>query len=220
MRHIRLIAVCDEYDPTPGLVLKGTRISDGLMADRDGLLIAHDLLEHQNGPAMQGTVWDELEALGGIWYARGQWGDMMTEYGSHYSPAVNVASDVTRMFGEWDGDDCPGGRRIGTRRSDYDEDFAEVLEIARRDIPREHDDCDRDEMERYLALALRRMRSGFRKARRRFERNGRFYGNMMMRAVKDAVARAVKYIEYEGQEFILSYGDGRAVCREAVMPWE
>lgn len=61
MRAIRLVAMCDEYDTKPGLVLKGCASFDGLMADRDGTLTAHDVLEHQNGIAAMGPVWDEWE---------------------------------------------------------------------------------------------------------------------------------------------------------------
>lgn len=214
MRHVRLIATADEYDTTPGLIVKGTPKVDGMMADRDGLLVAHDLIEHQNGSQFIGTVWDELEALGGIWHARGRWGDLMTP--SMHSPAVNVASDVTRMWPEWSSDPMPPAkhRLKATRPCDHDEDFLEILAIARHDIPREweHDEIDREEMERYLTEALHRMRTGFRKANKRF--GSRFASNSQMRAIKEAVERVAKHIDYEGQEFVLSYGNGEATVRE------
>lgn len=225
MRSIRLIAASDEYDSTLGFVLKGCKSFDGLMADRDGLLTAHDICEHQNGIKNMGPVWDELEALGGIWYCRGQWGDLLTDAGRAYSPAQNIASDVTRMFFEWLNSDQqalgPNGLRAGSRPSLWDDDFAEVIQYARNDIPGElePEDYTSEQLETYLTLALHRMRAGFRKAARRYERKGasRFAGNEQMRAIRDAVARAVKCIEFEGQEFILSYGNGAAQCRET---WE
>src|ERR1041385_6254253 len=64
MRSIRLVAMSDDYDDTPGLVVKGTQPYEGMMADREGTLVAHDILEHQNGYKAIGSVWDELEALG------------------------------------------------------------------------------------------------------------------------------------------------------------
>lgn len=234
MKHVRLIAAADEYDSTPGLIIKGTPSFDDLMTDRNGLLIAHDLLEHQNGVEPMGTVWDEMEALGAIWYIRGQWGDMMTDTRSYHSPAVNVASDVTRMFSQWLDEGCfwgPGGPRVGSRAHDFDEDFREIVEIARRDIPREFNDMGRgdpdedsngwnqdmrDAFPEYLQFALHRMRSGFRKAQRRFERGGasRWNGHNLFYAVKEAVKQAARHIDYEGQEFRLSYGDGEARCVE------
>lgn len=230
MRYVRLVAMCDEYDTTPGLVLKGTRPYDGMMADRNGLMVAHDLLEHQNGVAAIGTVADELEALGGVWHTRGRWGDLMQSGGSSYSPDANVASDITRMFGEWLGENEPVRRAPGSRPHYYDDDFREIVQIARRDIPREYTDMGRGEpdedengwgpdlhaaFETYLEMALHRLRVGFRKAERRFGRNGRFYSNSLFRAVKDACASMKP--DYEGQEFILAYGNGQATCREV---WE
>jgi hypothetical protein len=214
MRHVRLIATADEYDKSPGLIVKGTPMDDGMMADRDGLLIAHDLIEHQNGSKHIGRVWDELEALGGIWHARGRWGDLMQKHETMYSPAQNVASDLTRMFGEdWQNEFPPRKHRLkATRPCDHDEDFLEIIEISRHDIPREHEETDRDEMERYLGEALHRMRTGFRKANKRF--GTRFASNSQMRAIKDAVESVARYIEFEGQEFVLSYGNGDATCRE------
>lgn len=217
MRYVRLVAVSDEYDSTPGLIVKGTPQSEGMMADRDGLLIAHDLIEHQNGARNIGTVWDELEALGGIWHARGRWGDMMSEHGQMHSPATHVASDITRMFIEDWGSECPPPkhRLKATRAHDHDEDFLEIIAIARHDIPREYGDdefLNRDDLEQYLSEALHRMRTGFRKANRRF--GSQFASNNQMRAIKRAVESVAKHIDYEGQEFLLSYGDGEATCRE------
>lgn len=214
MKHVRLIAVSDDYDSKPGLIIKGTPSFDELMADRDGSLIAHDLLEHQNGLKNMGPVWDELEALGGVWYCRGQWGDLGTP--SMWSPAQNVASDVQRMLIQWTCEDreyCgPGGLSVGSRPFDYDEDFNAIIDIARNMIGREHGDEYKEQLAVYLTLALHRMRSGFRKAKRRFERDAasRFNGNSLFAAVKEACQQAVKHIDYEGQEFRLSYGNGEA----------
>lgn len=235
MRHIRLIAAPDEYDTAPGLIVKGTPLLEGMMADREGGLVAHDLLEHQNGAEHIGYVWDELEALGGIWHVRGRHGNLMQKHGSMYSVAENVASELTRMFSDWLSEGAPPfeHRAKATKPHDYDEDFLEIIEISRRDIPREHNDMGRgdpdepadgwtDELKAslgdYLTEALHRMRTGFRKAERRFGReHDYFYGHRLYRAVRDAVADAARFIDFEGQEFVLSYGDGEATCRE--MPY-
>lgn len=221
MKAIRLIAAADEYDTAPGLIIKGTPSFEGLMADRTGLMIAHDLLEHQNGMKAMGPVWDELEALGGVWYVRGQWGDLMQTTGGMYSPAQNLASDIERMFREWDGWNGPGGLSVGSRPSDYDEDFNEIIGYARDMIRREYSGemDDMPDLDAYLRLSLQRMRSGFRKAAKRFEGHGqsRFNGNSLFKAVKEAVERAAKWIEFEGQEFVLRYGNGEASVREVAM---
>lgn len=229
MRHIRLIAAADEYDTAPGLIIKGQPDFESLMADRDGTLIAHDILEHQNGTEPMGAVWDELEALGAIWQVRGRHGDMASRQPSFHSAQSNVASDVTRMFSEYEMDpnNGPGGLSVGSRPHLYDEDFAEIIEIAHRDIPRKYNDMGNGSegedangwspelheiFETYLTLALHRMRAGFRKAEKRF--GGGFAGHSLFVAIRDAVGDAVKSVEYEGQKFRLSYGNGEATCTE------
>lgn len=228
MRHIRLVATSDEYDTELGFKLKGCADFEGFMACRNGELTAHDVLEHQNGIANMGTVWDELEALGGIWQVRGRWGDMVREGVSYHSPQSNVASDITRMFSDFscDSDFGPGWRRVGTRAHIHDEDFRDIIEIARKGIAAEYTDMgngspDEDEngwspelhalCEDYLTLALHRMRVGFRKAERRF--GDRFVGHSLFCDMRDAVKTAVKHIDYEGQEFRLSYSlQGDVTC--------
>lgn len=218
MRAVRLIAASDGYDRQPGLKIVGTPATDDFMAAREGLLIAHDIIEHQNGPANIGTVWDELEALGGIWHARGRWGDMMTQ--SIHNPATNVAADLTRMFPAWLEEWSPPRR--GTYATLWDDEYREALEEARRDIPLEHDFTEMhegdDALDRYLDEALHRFRIGFRKASRRF--GTRFESNNIFRAIKEACDPVCKYIDYEGQEFILTWGAGQACVRELTGDFE
>lgn len=231
MKAIRLVTFEDDVSGETGFILKGTPEFEGLSADKTGLLIAHDLLEHQNGVAGMGPVWDELEASGGVWYVRGQWGDFMNDRPSFHSPEYNMASDIARMFGDYssDPDTGLGGLATGSREHWQDESFKEIIAIARRDIPREHNDMGNgsegeDEngwspelhslFEEYLTLALHRMRAGYRKAERRFDpkQDSRFNGMELFRAVRDAVKDAARDIEWPGQEFILRYGNGEATC--------
>lgn len=214
MRYVRLVAVCDEYGTEPGLALKGAPVTcEGFMADRDGSLIAHDLLEHVNGREHIGTVWDELEALGAIWQVRGRHGDLALKLPSMCSPAENVASDLTRMFIEWGTDGKPPHthRLKNTRLHLYDEDFQEIIAIARRDIPREHDEefnvsGMRADLEAYLSEALHRMRTGFRKY------GTGYRGFDIYMRIRDALD-GVKP-EYEGQQFTLGYDAERAHVTE------
>lgn len=218
MRHVRLIAVADEFDRKPGLALKGSPTNlDGFMADRDGIMIAHDLLEHVNGPRQIGSVWDELEALGAIWQVRARHGDLFTGRPSYSSMESNVASDLTRMFADWLSEEryCgPGPFAAGTRTHDYDDSFRECIAIARKDIPSEFDGSIEQEefahVDAYLALALRRMRIGFRKAQKRYGTG--FTGSNMFVAIREAVADCKP--EFEGQEFRLSYDWREATVTE------
>jgi hypothetical protein len=227
LKKIYLKAMSDEYDREPGLIIKGQPQFDGLSAAREGVLLAHDILEHQNGVKEIGQVWDELEALGALYQVRGRHGDLLTKSGSHHSVEVNLASDVTRMFADYcaSGYDGPGSHREGTRACDYDETFKEVIEIARRDIPREHTDMGRglpDEDENgwdadmreafphYLALALRRMRIGYRKAVKKYGHGYQAYE--LFRLIRDAADKIKP--EFEGQEFVLCYNSERAFIEE------
>lgn len=236
MRHVRLIAATDEYDTELGFKIKGTPDFEGAMVCRGGTLTAHDLLEHQNGLANMGAVWDELEALGGIWQVRGRHGDMATERPSYHSAATSVASDITRMFSEFSSDPYFGPRwlRAGSRAHLFDDDFREIIEIARHDIRLEYTDMGcgspgedangwnpelHELFEQYLTFALRRMRVGFRKAEKRF--GDRFIGYDLFCDIRDAVKRATKSINFEGQEFRLSYSlNGAVTCSEIYENWE
>lgn len=222
MRYVRLVAVCDEYDCEPGLVVKGTPMFEGMMADRGGEMIAHDLLEHQNGVKAIGPLDDELEALGGIWQVRGRHYDMCRDGRDYHSPQAHIASDIINMFRDIDGSYwLPSIGQYRTHRCDYDEDFQDIIEEARKGIRAEYTDMGRgdpDEDEQgwtadlfnirdaYLDNALHLMRRGFRKAQRRF--GDGYVGINQFKAIKQAVK--LHRPEFEGQEFRLAYGNGEA----------
>lgn len=210
MKYATLCVVQDEYSLDLGFKVKGTPSFESFMADRTGTMIAHDIVEHQNGLAYMGAVWDELEALGGVWHCRGRWGDIGE--GSIHSPQVHVASDIIRMFGEWDGENGPFS--IRTKAHVYDDDFFGIIDIARKGIKDEYDDCDVEQVDQFLNLALHRMRNGYRKCECRF--GERFGSNNQYRAIKYAVFRAIPLIEFEGQEFRLAYGKEEATVREII----
>lgn len=209
MRAVELVAHDDEYDSSLGWIIKGTALADDLMADREGALIAHDLLEHMNGQREIGSVWDELEAIGAVWQVRGRHGDVCESRRFH-PPERHAASDVSRMFEQWtcEAYDGPGSPMLGTRPSEYDADFLAILQRARYSIPLEFNDPvpDAADVEAYLCAALRRMRIGFRKATHKYGMD--YYARTQWCAVRDAV-RAQR-AEFEGQRARLLYGKGEA----------
>lgn len=208
MRAIRLTVDKDAFNDALGFIIKGTPRLGNLMADRDGTLIAHDILEHQNGPAHMGKTWDELEAMGGIWHVRGRHADAAIR-ASAVSPALGVASDIVRMFPEFleDEDHGPGGVKAGLQPHPCDPDFGEIVEAAYRDIVSLHGG---DDPTTYLDLAWRRMRIGYRKAERRFGPTDLSFRQHS--AIRAAVENALPLISTIGQEFILRYGRGEAYC--------
>jgi hypothetical protein len=189
------------------------------------LLIAHDLIEHQNGVAAIGSIDDELEALGAIWYVRGQHGELRRDgTGGAYTLHENVASDVTRMFR----DHAEGGQHVdfagvrAWRPVYHDDDLQQIIEAADRSWAdefstpgeaREHAPA----WKAYRDIALSRMRIGYTKARRLWEaRYGSYWASNVFWAIAEAVHPHAKHCEYEGQQFILRYSckAATATCEE------
>lgn len=225
MHHVRLEVINDDFGGM-GLVLAGMPRFDGLAADLgDGLTIAHDVLEHQNGVANMGPAWDELEAIGGIWYVRGQWGDLQTNSANNYSMHEILSNDVVSTFSTWYNEDDrsmgPDSASKGSRAHDEDESFNEIIKFAKRGIESEYQEdweIEDSAIADYLDLALRSMRKGFRKAKKRFEtkknNHWKFDAYSLFSAIRGAVNDNKDNIYFEGQEFILSYGNGEATIKE------
>lgn len=215
MPTVRLIAVSDEYDTEPGLALKGAdRSYDGFMADRLGGLIAHDIVEHQNGAKNIGTIDDELEAMGGIWHTRGRWGDFDSP---HYSTHYNIGSEIANLFrdqGYWTRP--ANGTHI---HEDLEEDLDEIMVEAKKIIKAEaYEHADLVGSDEFLEAARRRFRIGYRKATKRFGSD--FSSNCVYRNIRHAVEKTVKHIDFEGQEFLLSYSSNEAKCREVELNYD
>lgn len=218
MKTIRLISFTDEQTGEIGLGLKGVPRHEQLNAAMDGLTIAHDLIEHVNGPEQIGTIDDELEALGAIWYVRGQWGELRRDgLGWRYSVEENIASDVTRMFR----DHIDGAQHVSYnvkpgRKCEADDSLEDILVYADKDWRAEMNDADAAASQwlAYRAVCLARMRIGYRKAKRKWEKFGRWAAYKQFWAITEAVDRIVKSIETEGQEFTLRYGSGDATCED------
>lgn len=209
MRHINLETWTDT-NGTLGLIIAGMPKTDEIYADHTGRLIAHDLLEHQNGVSQIGCPRDELQALGGVWNVRGRWGHDIG--GRLYTPAQALATDVLQVAIDaysWE------PHQLTTRPHDYDDDFREILDHARPMIIAELPDFP---VTAYLEEALHHLRTGFRKAERRYRRH-RFEGLNLFTAVQRAIEPHAKHIQFEGQRFRLSYGDGEARCEE-VYPYD
>jgi hypothetical protein len=96
----------------------------------DGYLIAHDIVEHVNGIEAIGGIGEELQAMGGLWNTRGQWGDIHRgRYTNRNSPQEAVAYDFQSMAmryinGEEMGYEIPEE----VQESEYEEDFNDIWE--------------------------------------------------------------------------------------------
>jgi hypothetical protein len=221
MKRIILESFKDDETGEVGLGLLNLPRDYTTNAAHDGMTIAHDIIEHVNGPEKIGTIDDELEALGAIWYVRGRHGEIRRDgIGSAYTPEQNIASDVVRMFR----DHVSGGQYVHydtkrVRACDYhDASLLEIVEVAERSYREEFNENERAKARKawpaYAAIALKRMRTGYRKARRKWESRGSFAANNQFWAIADAVQPYAKRAELEGRRFVLTYGDGEAYCEE------
>jgi hypothetical protein len=211
-QRIKLKCIEDNTTGIIGLILADMPQNDDTNAANEGLLIAHDILEHQNGAKRIGTIDDELEALGGLWYVRGQHGELSRDgRGSMYSVHESVAFDLSRMFRDhFYGHHVSKAPR--TRKCEADEDFKEIINCTLEQIPGELDSEElgnpklsilRDE---YLKACLARLRIGYRKAFKKYEKHGRFFANDLFWVIVQQVNMYCKNAEYPGQEYMLEFG--------------
>jgi len=222
MKTVVLTSFRDESTGELGFGVEGMPRDETTNAANDGLQIAHDLIEHVSGAQYIGTIDDELEALGAIWYVRGQHGELRRDgTGNRFSIEENIASDITRMF-RIDGDQYVSFQSRKTHAVVADSYLQTILDYADKSYLGEFDDegreAARQEWPKYRAHALNRMRVGYSKARRKYERRGHYYANNLFWAIEEAVRPYAKRVEFEGQQVKLQYGlrDGEAVafCEE------
>lgn len=205
MPYVRLEAKTCQNSGKLGLFVAGMK-SGFLDAATTGDLVAHDILEHQNGTRSIGGICDELEALGGVWFVRGQHGYLRDN--SNYTPQEDLAGDVAHLF-SYVNAGCSMERHYNfTHRHDFDEDFRDILELAEG-----HTDDEEPMTDEYKSVALHAMRTGFRKASRRFLCG--ISANSMFRDVREAVDSLInREMECEGQVFLLEYNYNGAWARE------
>lgn len=219
MKTVTLESFKDEETGIIGLSIVGMPRDYTTNAASDGLTIAHDLIEHVNGPECIGSIDDELEALGAIWYVRGQHGELRRDnVGSAHSIEHNIASDIVRMFRDHFYGAYVSYDTLRTQACAHDEALHATLECADEEYLGEIDPDERGDARRkwadYRKLCLHRMRTGYRKARRKWERHGRYAANEQFWAIAEAVEPYAKNAEYEGARFKLTYGNGDARCAE------
>lgn len=228
MKTVTLEAFRDESTGEIGLGVVGMPRDETTNAATHGLTIAHDLIEHVNGPERIGTIDDELEALGAIWYVRGQHGELRRDsIGSMYSVEQNIASDITRMFRDWFYAGRPQMSYLPrTRATPADDAIACILNCAddswRSELDEEERHAASDAWNAYRAECFVRMRTGYRKARRTWERYGSYAANTQFWAIAEALNDICKRMGegHEGARFTLRYGKGDATCEEAFDDYE
>ncbi len=189
-----------------GIIINGTNVDDNIFVVFSGRGIAHDLVEHVNGVDSIGTVTDEFQALGSLWYTRGETGTITDD---------GMVNDLLGLVGGYTINGL--GPVIPEQpESDYDNTFEWVIESFMEKVGRELDDEDdvNINLDLFCDQALKGFRLGVEKQEKRFSTPWKAYE--LFQQVQDTLnkhfgitedytgARNSFTPEFEGMEYILT----------------
>lgn len=204
-----------------GLFVDGVPRTQGDMAgaigEDAGRLIAHDIVEHRY-PHRIGTVDDECCALGAVWYVRGQFGDLSRgKYAGYHSPEESLGSDFARLI-EY-GTHLPKITARPSRVTDgldyvWDGIAARALRTARDENP----ELDYLFAEQFMARAQRLARFGIRQCRDRW--GPALHANNVFWNIAEEVNRVARWVDYEGQEWVLRINNKTAAVSVEEVQYE
>lgn len=213
MTYKRLRVVEDEEFGGLGLkFVEPHKFCNGRFTIQTGLLLAHDIIEHQQGTSKIGTIGDEMIALGGTCYSRGQWGDISRNpAGMFTSPEKSIALDIIDMAELYFRSGIPFRQKLVKSRKDDPSDFVDyVIEAAREGWDKEiQPSYDQEEVDTYLEACRTYMLHGSKLADRRF--GSGMLANDMFWSIEERTRDTINSLEYEGQEFILSYNFNKKI---------
>lgn len=213
MTTVKLIAIQCPTLRELGLKVDGVRTFDGMVATMDGRLIAHDIVEHQNGPGEIGSVWDELQALGGLWYTRGQFGEIVSGRGDYMDPFDVISREVDNLS-RYVNVGLIRQRLVNKRvfKSSAASAFESMVEAAHE----AKDGFTTEEFKIFRRYVRYHMNRGYCKAKKRFggPRHSRYAALNMFIHIQEAVNSIKDRVVEEGQIFLLSYTTTEASCVE------
>ena len=214
--QIILTSRLDESTGELGYAIDGLSPSLEFSASTTGLLIAHDIIEHQNGASKIGPIIDELEAIGAIWFGRGAQNVLRKEGYQHYSTHESLAFDLSRMARDCLYVDESLFVAPNEALEDEEEELLAILAHAKDQAKEEltQDDLEGTEehLAKYWSACLPAMRNGYRKAEKRF--GSSFEMANQFWAISDTLDPIVKDPEIEGRQILLTWGNGDAKCEE------
>lgn len=192
-----------------GLLIEGAKPYQ-LTVATDGMLAAHDILEHHT-PGCIGGVADELEALGAMWWMRGVFNDINRHAHSPYSPYENLSHDVELMAEQIYCGVSTVPDPLVTYACDYDDDFKLIIEMAHKRFKKMmlndiHTDMFRgvSEANRYFDTASHYMRVGYRRAVKRYKNLGQIGANALFWDTVKAIDSQLNYIDI-GEQLEVRY---------------
>lgn len=219
MRNLRLRAVEDDEFGSLGLkFVIPHKLCTGRFTIQSGLLLAHDVIEHQQGTQKIGSIGDEMIALGGICYTRGQWGEISRDgVGGAYSVEENIASDLHgQMANLYFENNVPFRAKLVKSRDEDPSGFVDgVIECARENWSNRYERWDVDQnlhqeqIDTYLEACRTFMLHGSKLANRRF--GSGILANDLFWQIERETDGLIKSMEYEGQEFTLGYDFNRNI---------
>lgn len=213
MRTVMLTARYDDATGNIGLACNGLPQSDDEpMVANSGVLIAHDLIEHVNGLKRIGSIHDELQALGAVWFTRGNWGDIRRDRHTDINSYAAIGRDVEQLavkFVQRRDEDLTKGTPKRTKRDhiqdELDECIKEGMKAAAAELAHydggEHD--YEDELARFSEVAGRLMRMGYDKIARKYETG--LHANTLFWSIAEAVDSGLSAELYEGERFKLRF---------------
>lgn len=225
MPSVKLRIIDDEQGSGMGWVLAdmGEAVEGEPTAAYDGRLVAHDVLEHQNGPEAVGGIADEIEALGGAYFIRGVTGRLDSRF---VGAVESLAFDVGRMFSlDWYGD-LMAADSVANVATDEDEALRHIAARSLKAWADEgfHDAGEDEDSGPRLSdarRAYRLLKQGYAKA------YAAWHGDSHAALAQfDAIADAVDAVrhrlteENEGLTATLTYGDGAARLTVDEPDWE
>lgn len=215
MKTATLVSVLDSAGTT-GLVVAGMELANA-NANTEGFMLAHDLIEHVNGPALIGNLNDELEAFGAIWITRGQFDDIRRGpfTASSATPIERIGRDIASFY-----DDYISGTPLSVRNRpekpgpDDDAIAALVAEAYRVSFKFRLGGSDAlAQWSLFARTARDSLARGARKCRANWDQFGATYANSVFWEVANAVDAIMPDVVYTGQRYTLTYaGDGPATC--------
>lgn len=146
------------------------------MVNLNGVGVAHDLIEHVNGLKNIGSIQDELQALGAVWFTRGQWGDVSRNPNSSATAYESIGDDVAQLaikFMSLESSVIFQGKIPKRTKKDYiQEELESCIEVAKTYIKDYGNDIDlySDRCNTFFNIAGRLMQQGYDKIEKKFDK--------------------------------------------------
>lgn len=201
MKTVNLFARYEDITGIVGLVCSGLpETKDEPMASNDGVMIAHYLIEHVNGIKKIGAIKDELQALGAMWFTRGQWGDVNQLYKPSYISHRSIGDDLSRLAVKFleeysDHKDLYTGIPKREKKDNIQEHLNQCIKQGLKNVfielsyETKVSSNQKSVITEFFNVASRIMRKGYDKIERKFE--SRVHANSLFWSIANAIDKVL-----------------------------